>query len=282
MCGFSFALFSYSDTASGAGLERLKSLEYSNENLGRLRSEVETNLKRTSDGEKVAVRFMRYRLTSKDNFFRVMTRTMMDHDTLSSVNSLKSLWDAEKGMEWLIPNVRGIAVYGNPKELAAKYRVAHDKLVRVPGKKRFFFIPGRSFPLEEKTFLNLRAFIPPLKGRVTSAFGRRKDPFTRKNRFHKGVDISCPVGTPVKASASGRVIFAGVKGGYGKLIILEHRNGYRTLYGHLHRFVVKKGDQVTQGQKIALSGNTGRSSGPHLHFEVSRRGQAIKPHFSWR
>jgi len=103
--------------------------------------------------------------------------------------------------------------------------------------------------------------------------GWRKDPFTNNNTYHGGIDIAAPTGTLVKASQGGEVIFTGWKGGYGKLIIIEHKYGYKTFYGHLNKILVKTGQVVKSGQSIGNVGSTGRSTGPHVHFEL-RRGTA--------
>jgi murein DD-endopeptidase MepM/ murein hydrolase activator NlpD len=145
--------------------------------------------------------------------------------------------------------------------------------------KDFVFIPcGKVSGLERSMFLG-SAFISPIKtGRTTSGFGTRRDPFNEnKSQFHRGVDIGCPVGTKIYSARAGRVTFAGYADGYGKLVILEHEHGYTTYYGHLSRFTVKQGDKVGAGQSVAFSGNTGRTTGPHLHFEIRRHGRALNP-----
>lgn len=96
-------------------------------------------------------------------------------------------------------------------------------------------------------------------------------------QFHKGLDVAVAYGSPVKCAASGKVIFAGVKGGYGNCVIIEHGNGLATLYGHLSEILVEANDRVKVGQIIAKSGNTGRSTGPHLHYEVHKNNQPINP-----
>jgi hypothetical protein len=262
-----------------AFMQSISSLEYSDPLILRQRLEVKENLQYTSKGMIVEPVFRKYRLHKKDTFFSVMTKTMLDHDTLSSINQLSSLWDVDPGEVWIIPNVRGIASQGDREHLAKKYKVNPENIHEIPGRKKFYFIVGRSFPQSEKNFFNLTAFLRPVAGLVSSTYGTRKDPFSSKNKFHKGIDIACAMGTSIIAASSGKIIFAGQKGAYGNLIIIEHANGYRTLYGHLSSFQVKSGDKVRRGQLIALSGNTGRTTGPHLHFEVSRKGRPTKPHF---
>lgn len=116
-----------------------------------------------------------------------------------------------------------------------------------------------------------------VKGPVRSVFGKRIDPINGRLRFHTGIDIAAPQGTPIGAAAEGRVVFAGPNRGYGNMVIIEHPDGTRTRYGHAARLLVQVGDSVEAGQTIATVGSTGHSTGPHLHFEVMRNGQFINP-----
>jgi murein DD-endopeptidase MepM/ murein hydrolase activator NlpD len=117
----------------------------------------------------------------------------------------------------------------------------------------------------------------PVPGRVSSSFGVRADPFDGQGRFHHGVDIAAPAGTPIHAVAPGRVVFSGVKPGYGNLIEVEHGGGWVTRYGHNSKNLVNVGDQVDAGRRIGLVGRTGRASGDHLHFEARQDGRAVDP-----
>lgn len=123
-------------------------------------------------------------------------------------------------------------------------------------------------------------FIWPLPGHtyISSGYGSRVDPITgEEGTFHTGLDIPAPTGTPVLASADGTVIFAGVNGGYGNCVIIQHANGIQTLYGHNSELVVQKGETVAQGQVIAEVGQTGRATGPHCHWEFRINGQHVDP-----
>ncbi|WP_309744848.1 M23 family metallopeptidase [Chamaesiphon sp. OTE_20_metabat_361] len=108
--------------------------------------------------------------------------------------------------------------------------------------------------------------------RTTSRFGWRTHPLTGNRRFHSGIDIGAPSGTPVVATATGTVISAGWNGGYGKAIVIQHNDSQQTLYGHLSEISVQPGQQIAQGSVIGLVGSTGNSTGPHLHFEVRSPG----------
>lgn len=117
----------------------------------------------------------------------------------------------------------------------------------------------------------------PVNAPISSNYGMRKDPFTGKTRFHKGVDIAAPAGTPVVAALPGKVISTGHEGGYGKTVLVEHDNGLRTRYGHLASINVRVGDKVTSEDTLGTVGSTGRATGAHLHFEVTRMGQPVNP-----
>jgi murein DD-endopeptidase MepM/ murein hydrolase activator NlpD len=122
----------------------------------------------------------------------------------------------------------------------------------------------------------------PVRGAVNSEFGRRRSPWGQAIEHHSGLDIAAQMGTPVKAPATATVVFAGSGGEYGLCVILDHGNQVRSLYGHLSKIHVRQGQQVERGNVIALTGNTGRSSGPHLHYEVHVKGQAVNPRaFLW-
>jgi murein DD-endopeptidase MepM/ murein hydrolase activator NlpD len=118
---------------------------------------------------------------------------------------------------------------------------------------------------------------PVSTGWYSSNFGWRIDPFTGKNAFHEGVDFMADVGTPIHAAGGGIVVFAGTDAGYGNMIVLDHGNGLTSRYAHASKISVKVGDVVMKGQKIAEVGNTGRSTGAHLHFEVRHQGAPQNP-----
>lgn len=117
----------------------------------------------------------------------------------------------------------------------------------------------------------------PVNSYVTSGFGGRADPFGRGGQFHKGIDFKAAVGDPVRAVADGVVSFAGVKGGYGNAVEVDHGNGYVTRYAHNSRLSVKVGDLVRVGDEVAKAGSTGRSTGAHVHFEVWENGRVVNP-----
>ena len=144
--------------------------------------------------------------------------------------------------------------------------IIHEKVLKQP--KTEVIIKGtKEVPVRKGT----GTFTMPSRGSLTSRFGMRW------GRRHNGIDLAAPIGTPVKAADGGTVIFVGTEGAYGKLIKIDHGGGFVTYYGHLSKYHVKKGEKVFKGQKIGAVGNTGRSTGPHLHFEIRKNGVPQNP-----
>lgn len=117
----------------------------------------------------------------------------------------------------------------------------------------------------------------PASGRISSRFGTRSDPFNFSQKVHEGIDIAADYGTTILASATGKVTLSDWYGNYGKCVIIDHGYGLSTLYGHCQTLLVKEGQTVKKGDKIATVGSTGRSTGPHLHFEVRLNGVPVDP-----
>lgn len=122
----------------------------------------------------------------------------------------------------------------------------------------------------------------PAIGTITSEYGWRNDPFTGSKAWHAGLDIAAAAGSQISACWDGKVVFSGEKGGYGKTIILEHEGGWRSVYGHAERITAAVGDEVRAGRKIAEVGSTGRSTGPHVHFELRKGGESVDPELAAR
>ncbi len=130
---------------------------------------------------------------------------------------------------------------------------------------------------DEKRLRNIPAIIPVKTGRLNDNYGYRSDPFTKVRRFHYGQDFTAPRGTPVYATADGKVIEVRRKALIGKVIKIDHGYGYETLFGHLNGFEVRKGQKIKRGDLIGYVGNTGRSTGSHLHYEVRVEGKPVDP-----
>jgi murein DD-endopeptidase MepM/ murein hydrolase activator NlpD len=118
----------------------------------------------------------------------------------------------------------------------------------------------------------------PVDGRITGAYGTRVDPFSGEGEYHTGIDMAAAVGTAVSAAADGTVTQAGWYEGYGRLVIIDHGNGYQTYYGHLSRVDVLEGQSLRQGEQVGAVGTSGHSTGPHLHYEVRIGGVPVNPY----
>jgi murein DD-endopeptidase MepM/ murein hydrolase activator NlpD len=130
---------------------------------------------------------------------------------------------------------------------------------------------------EVAKFHQLETHVPIALARITSEFGHRSNPLGKGDVFHRGIDLAAPAGTPVYAVAPGTVVRANNDRAYGNVVVIDHHNGYKTLYAHNSRLLVKAGQQVKAGQPIAKVGSTGHSTGPHLHFEMHCSGHRVDP-----
>jgi len=174
------------------------------------------------------------------------------------------------GVESPKPAARGEGGPARPVDSAAALAALEAKTAKLEHEMRMY----ESFI----RFHGSRPSIWPVTGRLESGVGGRRNPFGgRGYEYHEGQDIDATYGTPVQAAASGRVITAGWQRGYGKVVYVDHGNGLSTRYGHLSAIDVAVGQTVTQGQTIGLVGSTGRSTGPHLHYEVRINNQPVDP-----
>jgi len=191
-----------------------------------------------------------------------------------TVNKGETLWRISK-------------TYGVDIQLIAEYNDIYDpsliyagQKLFIPGARRALDVPPRKDgkPVSEeeelgKIVVNKGMFLWPTDGIVYSLFG------ARWGETHRGIDITGKSGTPIVASKSGKVIFAGYKGGYGNMVKLQHVDGYETLYGHMSKVAVKVGDEIKEGEVIGYMGSTGKSTGPHLHFEIIKENTVRNPLF---
>lgn len=163
------------------------------------------------------------------------------------------------------------------KVLAQKYATTTEQILK-DNPKALNLTPGATLTIRENTRIEAVSrgvTVPwhwPVLGPISSDYGWRgyKD-------FHHGIDIAVPTGTTVNAARQGQVVKAGWLGVYGLAVLIDHGNGIQTLYGHNKRLLVKVGEQVESGERIAISGNTGNTTGPHLHFEIRQNGKTVDP-----
>ena len=191
----------------------------------------------------------------------------------NSIDFRRSLRKGDKIAIIYNEKIRMGKIFGSPQIEAA--------MVETNGKKHYIFLfNGRYYDEKGKEVEGFLLKKPVRNARITSKFTlRRYHPILKRYRAHLGVDFGARKGTPVMAAGSGRVIFVGRKGGYGKTVIIRHSDGYKTLYAHLSKYRkgIKRGKYVKQGQIIGYVGNTGLSTGPHLHFGLYKNNRPINP-----
>ncbi len=180
------------------------------------------------------------------------------------------------------PKSDGTAGMGGPpeEETVAEFSELQrqiDQLRRTIDLRRESQEEIRGFLNDQRSMMAAKPEGVPVKGWMTSKFGMRKSPFTGKRKMHEGVDIAARTGTPIHASADGIVSQARTAPGYGKLVVIDHGYGYKTYYAHNSKIHVKVGQRVKRGDQISAVGNTGSSTGSHLHYEVRLNGVPVNP-----
>lgn len=215
----------------------------------------------------------------------------IDVDTIVANNDIPDINRLRVGQELQVLTVRG-ALHTVQRgeslwDISRAYNVSMDDIISTNGisdpsrlqVRQQLIIPGgqaqaaalRREALISSTGQLVRNFDWPTQGRISSHYG------PRWGRIHHGMDLAVPVGTPIRAAAAGTVTYSGAMGSYGIIVIIDHGNGIETRYAHLSRTTVSRGQRVQRGALIAYSGNTGNSTGPHLHFEIRHRGQSVDP-----
>lgn len=181
--------------------------------------------------------------------------------------------DATYSKEWTFLTRQSLGMASMFAEFDYKYEVVTSFLKEV--EVRVHQLDG--FLLDKESFLKSTPTLMPANGHFTSGYGPRMSPYAGRIKMHEGIDIGAPVGTPIVAPADGIITFSGAKPGFGNFVQIDHGYGVETIYGHAATLSVKKGQQIVRGDKIATVGNTGYSTGPHVHYEVRVNGTPVDP-----
>ena len=236
--------------------------------------------------------YFTYRIRPGDMIGLIAEKYDISQDTLISVNNIRASRLIQPGQYLKIPSEEGILYTvkkdgETPTSISQKYDVDAVKCAFVnkmgleePLKAgNSIFVPGAEMDSITLSEINGDLFRKPLHGwyRLTSYFGWRPSPFTGRRSWHGGLDMACPHGTRIYAGMDGRVAETGYNNTYGNYVIINHGNGYKTLYGHMSRIDCKKGQWVNTNTVIGRVGSTGASTGPHLHFTVFKRGKMVNP-----
>lgn len=238
------------------------------------------------------IEYQNYTVKPGDNITRISKKFGLSNiSTLIAVNNISNARRLQAGEVIKIPSTDGIVHVVKKNEnlagIASKYGVTVESLLDVNDLSsdklqigQNIFIPGARLDTNSLKMALGELFKCPItaKWRLSSPYGNRADPFTGVKKFHTGMDMAAPTGTPVKAALDGKVVAVSYNQVYGNYVIISHINGYQTLYAHLHSATVKAGQYLQQGQKLGLVGSTGYSTGPHLHFTVYKNGKLVNPH----
>ena len=239
------------------------------------------------------VAYSNYTVKSGENLTNIAKKFGLQNiGSIISVNSITNVRKLRSGQKLIIPSMDGImhkiTKQDTLSSISAKYNVSIENLVDVnnldseeifPGET--IFISGAKMSQQDlkKALGEVWSFPLPRASfqRISSPYGWRRDPFTGARSFHTGIDLVARQGTPIRAALDGRVVVAGWSNVYGNYVILDHGNGYQTLYAHMVRYSVRKGQYVSQDAQIGQVGNTGYSTGAHLHFTVYKHGKLVNP-----
>ena len=232
--------------------------------------------------------FSAYRVKRGDTLSGIAETFNVSLDTVVSFNGVKNARSLQPGAILKVPSMSGILYAAKGGESAAKVAadngVSGDRVIEANGLMSDTLEAGRSIFLPDAKLASFTLreisgdlFNWPARGWISSWYGWRSDPFSGSRVFHNGIDIGVDSGTAVRAAMDGSVSEMGYNSSFGNYIVLYHHAGWMSLYGHLQSISVKSGQRVDAGQRIAYSGNTGYSTGPHLHFSVFKNGRTVNP-----
>jgi murein DD-endopeptidase MepM/ murein hydrolase activator NlpD len=229
-----------------------------------------------------------YTVKRGDSVSKIAADNSLSLDAIIASNNLHNARLLREGEILRIPNMDGIPytiVKGDSyQKIADKMNVALEAILDANDIQNddiiagnILFLPGAKMRSDDLKMALGELFVYPVRGRLSSSFGWRKDPFTGLRRYHSAVDLAANTGTPVKAAADGRVSSVSYSSVFGNYLIITHSGGFQSMYAHLSSVNVKEGGRVEQGEKIGAVGSTGRSTGPHLHFAIYKNGRAVNP-----
>jgi murein DD-endopeptidase MepM/ murein hydrolase activator NlpD len=232
--------------------------------------------------------FFAYDVAPGDDLLSLSSRLMIPYDALATLNRISEPAALKAGARLVIPSMPGVFLPETPgtdlEYLMRSWRelqLGSSCIIRAAlpsGVQSFAFFSGERFhPAERAFFLNALFRFPLPKAKVTSGFGVRPNPFGLGVERHSGLDLAAPEGTPVLAARKGVVVDSGFDPIYGNYVLVAHEGEWHTLYGHLASIAVRLKQSVDSGMMIGTVGSTGRSTGPHLHFEVRSSGVALDP-----
>jgi hypothetical protein len=225
-----------------------------------------------------------YEVKPGEDIWTLIAKTSLNIDSIVTLNRFDFIGMVKERSEVLLSDTLGVFLEDESfvlEEIKEKFLIDETNILSGPDplnpEKTLFFIPEVELSFLERTYIMGIVFRAPLMGVKTSGYGFRNDPFVNEMTFHGGVDIASEEGKLVRASRGGLVIYADESNGYGNLVIIQHQLGYYTLYGHLMEILVEKDTEIDTGQALGKVGTSGRTTGPHLHFEIRRLDSKLNP-----
>ncbi|MBO4759127.1 MAG: M23 family metallopeptidase [Spirochaetaceae bacterium] len=280
---YSFFSFAALSANSSGCYPHIPELQSRNPMFKQYQQDVEQSYKLIAQGNTPFLGLYTYTGIKGDTIMTVSARCNIPQETIATLNRFSSSDAQLENVDIILPTAPGLFIPTTPETtleiILSKKNFKEDETpCYTINNERFFFLCGERFEPTERAFYLDTALSSPLpQGVLTSSFGMRISPITGMEKFHQGVDLAAPIGTPVLAARGGIVETTGTDTVYGNYIVLKHDNSTQSLYAHLSAIDVKMGMRVEKGNTIGKVGTTGWSTGPHLHFEMRIGGRAQQP-----
>ncbi len=280
---FVTSLFVYAEKPVQATATDMPSLSPRDKVFSRYMQEIEKAYQCIAANKPFQISFYNYIVKEEDTLFHIAARCSIPYEEIALLNGIQSSDTPIYGKVLTIPNAPGLFI---PEKPSSAIGTLVKKRLYAPNSESCYNIKGEIFqyspqerltPTERAFFLDATLRMPLEDSVLTSHFGMRTSPITGDMKFHKGIDLAAPEGTDVFSCKSGIVANAAHDNIYGKFIVLDHDNNTQSIYAHLSKILVEKGQIVHGGTVIGKVGTTGASTGPHLHFEIRVNGAAQDP-----
>lgn len=263
---------------------RIQTLNTANPVFKQYTQEVTENYRRIARGDPVILNLYAYMASDADDLLAIAARCNIPYESIVLLNKIFFMDSSVVGKILILPTSPGIFIAKTPVSpleflLKTRYSDTDNYTQYVIEGRSYSFIPNNRLTSTERAFFSDSSMTPPLEiGVISSSYGRRISPITGQESFHRGTDIAAPKGTAVFACKSGITAYSDTNDAiYGNYIILQHENKTQSFYAHLDTILIEEQDVIEKGEQIATVGNTGMSTGPHLHFEIRIGGSSQDP-----
>ncbi len=269
-------------------LPKINQLNYKDVMFKQYSQEVELNYMQAAKGKTPVPNFYIYETQPDDNLLNIAASCSIPYDTIATLNNILYISENIQNKKLILPTAAGLFICTDPSS-DIEFLIQKQYYNKIENNEEdfdyellgnlFFFLSNKRFtPTVRAFFIDNTIKLPVNHIIISSPYGMRQDPFTGKPKFHGGIDFAIPIGTPVYACKNGTISLCKKNDHiYGNYIVIKHDNGMISIYAHLSKILVKENQVVRGGAKIGLSGSTGKSTGPHLHFEIKENGKTVDP-----